>query len=55
MGRQIVDPATDTERMAVVETLARRLSRSIGDWVATVPGGAPMSFALAVREGIVRV
>lgn len=32
MGRQIVNPITTLDRLAVVESLVRRLSAAIGDW-----------------------
>ena len=32
MGRQIVNPSTDYDRLVVVEGLARRLHTTTGDW-----------------------
>jgi len=32
MGRQIIDPSTDLEKLIVVSQLADRLRRSLGDW-----------------------
>lgn len=32
MGRQIVNPITTLDRVAVVEALVRRLTGAVGDW-----------------------
>lgn len=32
MGRQIVNPITTVDRLAVVEGMTKRLYRAVGDW-----------------------
>lgn len=66
LGKSAVDrlallPSRDPEGFAeMVEGMSAAERKAIsqnahGDWIVTVPGKPPMSFGLAVRQGIVRV